>query len=156
VFDWGEGDFAFHVPVLLAGMPQENSHAVCKAYADEKLSLSLLWENPDPSADFPAQMVDVDLQGCRFVICQGLVKAGMAEYQTSGIVKNLPGNAGYLHSLHTEGGDAWLNWRKFTLRYNGIQFDKAWARDLAANTVYEDERTRSVPVAVYGIRGAQI
>lgn len=156
VFDWGEGDFAFHVPVLLAGMPQENSHAVCKAYADEKLSLSLLWENPDPSADFPAQMVDVDLQGCRFVICQGLVKAGMAEYQTSGIVKNLPGNGGYLHSLHAEGGDAWLNWRKFTLRYNGIQFDKAWARDMAANTVYEDERTRSVPVAVYGIRGAQI
>lgn len=155
VFDWGEMDFAFHVPVRLAGMPQESQDAVCKAYADGKLSVAKLWENPDPGAEFAAQTVEADLSGCAFVFCAALVKTGTAEYQISTIVPNGVGNAGYLHSLRVESGDFWLSARKFTLRYNGVQFEKGWARDMATNTVHEDGRTRSVPVAIYGLRGMQ-
>lgn len=155
VFDWGEGDFAFHVPVRLAGMPQVNEDAVCKAYADGKLSVVKLWENPDPGAEFAAQTVEADLTGCAFVFCTALVKTGTAEYQISSIVPYGTGNAGYLHSLRVESGDFWLSGRKFTLRYNGVQFDKDWARDMATNTVHEDGRLRSVPVAIYGLRGMQ-
>ena len=155
VFDWGETDFAFHVPVRLAGMPQAGADAVCKAYADEKLSVVKLWENPDPGAEFPAQTVEADLSGCAFVFCASLTKTGTAEYQISAIVPNGTGNAGSVHSIHKEGTAYWLSGRKFTLRYNGIQFGNGWARDMANDTVYENERLRSVPVAIYGFRGMQ-
>ena len=155
VFDWGENDFAFHVPVRLAGMPEGDSDAVCKAYADGKLSVVTLWENPDPSVEFPAQTVEMDLGDCAFLFCTAIAKTGAAEYQISSIVRNVPGNAGHINSFHADNKDFWLNWRRFTVRYNGIQFDKAWMRDMANNTVYEDWRARSVPVAVYGLRGMQ-
>ena len=155
VFDWGEKDFAFHVPVRLEGMPQANEDAVCKAYADGKLSVVKLWENPDPGAEFAAQTVEADLTGCAFVFCAALVKTGTAEYQISTIVPNGAGNAGSVHSIHKEGTAFWLSGRKFTLRYSGVQFENGWARDMASNTVYENERLRSVPVAIYGLRGMQ-
>jgi hypothetical protein len=152
VFDWGENDFAFHVPVRLAGMPQGEHDAVSKAYADQKTSVVKLWQNPDTAADFPAQTVEVDLTGFRFVFCLSLVKAGTAEYQPSGLIANQTGNAGHLHSIHCDGKDFWLNWRKFTLTYNGIHFDKAWMRDLTNPVVYEDWLARSVPAAIYGVK----
>lgn len=154
VFDWGENDFAFHVPVYLSEKPRDSSQAVSKAYADEKLSIVKLWQNPDPTAEFPAQTVAVDLQGCAFVCCAAVAKAGTQEYQLSSLVENKTGNAGHINSFSADDTDFWLNWRRFSVAYNGIRFDGAYMRDMKNNTVYEDWRARSVPVAIYGIKGS--
>ena len=154
VFDWGENDFAFHVPVYLSEKPRDSSQAASKAYADEKLSIVKLWQNPDPTAEFPAQTVAVDLQGCAFVCCAAVAKAGTQEYQLSSLVENKVGNAGHINSFSADDTDFWLNWRRFSVAYNGIRFDGAYMRDMKNNTVYEDWRARSVPVAIYGIRGS--
>lgn len=92
VFDWGEHDFAFHVPVYYngtlledlflrksgdtmggilsmngnrivgLGAPQGDFDAVTKAYADKKTGVTKLWENPNPSSNFNAQTVELDLR----------------------------------------------------------------------------------------------
>ena len=153
VFDWGENDFAFHVPVRLAGLPQRDSDAASKAYADQKLSVAVLWQNPDPTLEFPAQTVAVDLSGCDFVFCAAVSKAGTAEYQLSSLIANQIGNAGHINSFHCDDKDFWLNWRRFSVAFNGIRFDGAYMRDMAGGAVYEDWRARSVPVAIYGVKG---
>lgn len=152
VFDWGENDFAFHVPVRLAGLPQLESDAVTKAYADGKLSLVKLWENPNPGEPFPAQTVEANLSGCAFVFCAAIHRTAGTEYQLSSMVANASGNSGQIHSFRVEGGDFWLSYRGFTLRYNGVWFDKAWVRDMAGGTVHEDWQGQSVPVAIYGLK----
>lgn len=153
VFDWGENDFAFHVPVYLSGLPQQETEAATKGYADRKMSVVKLWENPDTSAEFPAQTVEVDLTGCVFLFCTALAKAGERDYQISSIVENTAGNIGLINSFASDGTDFWLNERKFTVSYNGISFGPANMRDMKNGTIYADWRARSVPVAVFGIRG---
>jgi hypothetical protein len=155
VFDWGEGDFAFHVPVTLAGLPQKDQEAVCKTYADQKLSVVKLWENPDPDQEFPAQTVQANLSGCAFIFCTAIARTGQKNYQISSIVPNATGNSGHINAFRAGSGELWLNGRKFTVAYNGIRFEKAWARDLSNNTAYEDRQGQSVPVAIYGLRGMQ-
>ena len=123
------------------------------AYADQKLSVVKLWENPDPNQEFPAQTVQANLSGCAFIFCTAIARTGGKNYQISSIVPNASGNSGHINSFHADGKDFWLNWRGFTLGYNSVQFDGAWMRDLASGAVYEDWRGRSVPVAVYGLRG---
>ena len=152
VFDWGENDFAFHVPVYLPGLPQRENEAVSKAYADGKLSLVTLWENPDLSGEFPPQMVQMDLGDCDFLFCAATQQLGGKEYQITGIVPNVIGNCGYINALSCDGTDFRLDSRKFTVSYQGIVFDRAWTRDMATGTVQKDVRDRSVPVAVYGLR----
>lgn len=155
VFDWGEHDFAFHVPVRLAGMPQTDQEAACKAYADRKISVVKLWQNPDTLADFPAQTVVVSLSGYDAIFCAAVTKAGNAEYQLSSVVENKIGNAGHINSFSADDTDFWLNWRRFSVAYNGVRFDGAYMRDMKNDSVYEDWRARSVPVAIYGVKGIE-
>lgn len=77
VFDWGSGDFCFHVPVQasrLTGLlaPELGTDAASKDYVDtvadglkaltdQKLSMTLLWENASPTSEFPAQTIALDL-----------------------------------------------------------------------------------------------
>lgn len=153
VFDWGENDFVFHVPVLLAGLPESANEAASKGYADRKLSIVKLWENPAPSEAFPAQTVEVSLAGCSFLFCTAVAKAGERNYQISAIVENTLGNTGCINSFASDGTDFWLNERTFTLSYNGVSFGPANMRDMKNDTVYADWRARTVPMAIYGIRG---
>jgi hypothetical protein len=115
--------------------------------------VAVLWENPDPALEFPAQTVAVDLSGCDFVFCAAVSKAGTAEYQLSSLIANQIGNAGHINSFHCDDTDFWLNWRRFSVAFNGIRFDGAYMRDMASGAVYEDWRARSVPVAIYGVKG---
>lgn len=153
VFDWGENDFAFHVPVRLAGLPVLDSDAVSKAYADGKISVTTLWQNPDSGADFPAQTVALDLTGYDYLFCAAVTKAGTAEYQLSSIIPNRIGSAGHINSLHCDEDDFWLNWRRFSVAFDGIRFDGACMRDLGNGSVFKDWLARSVPVAIYGVKG---
>ena len=66
VFDWGEKDFALHVPLSLTdhricdvGDPVEETDGVNKAYADKKISVSKVWENPSPTLAFVAQTIEL-------------------------------------------------------------------------------------------------
>lgn len=152
VFDWGQQDFAFHVPVYLAGLPTRDEEAASKAYADGKLALLKLWENPDPGGAFPSQLVQMDLSGCAFLFCTALARSGGREYQTSAIIPNAMGNAGQLRWVCCDGTDLLLWGRKFSVNYQGILFDHAWQVDLASGTAERNLTDRSVPLAVYGLK----
>lgn len=66
VFDWGENDFAFHVPVSMSGKaitnllsPVNEADAANKAYVDGKISISKVWTNSNTSAEFAAKTVSL-------------------------------------------------------------------------------------------------
>lgn len=69
VFDWGEHDFTFHVPVSMSGhgisnlaKPVNDADAVNKTYADSKISIAKVWTNGSPSVAFAEQTLDIPFE----------------------------------------------------------------------------------------------
>lgn len=120
------------------------------ASADHK-HIEKIWENANKGGDFPAQTVPLDLSGYSHIIVTSSVgnypDTGLA---SSGLIDNVVNAVGYLSTFAT---DFWMHTRHFAIRSNGIEFGSGYMKDTSNGTVYADWGIRSIPTAIYGVRG---
>lgn len=148
VFDWGQRDFSFHVPVSMGGCavknlknPAENRDAVNKAYADTKLAAVKLWENPDATVSFEAQTIPLELQDvCGVFVCFKEVASGQPLHVSGFLPMDV---TAWIH-CHGIGGE--LRQRTVSVQQTGISFGEG------CNLSTQDN-AYTVPVAIYGFRG---
>jgi hypothetical protein len=136
VFDWGEKDFTFNVPVNL------------KSGVSGVETVDLLWVNASPGESFPPQTVPLDLSGYDCVE----VVASISYDNWIGSTKVPIGGSGYVCGFGT---DFWLHTRQFWTSKTGVQFGSGAMRDIPGNTSYVDWDIRSVPYKIYGIKAAR-
>lgn len=125
VFDWGESDFAFHVPVSMTNhaitdlpQPEADADAVPKSYADRKPEIRKLWINPNPNSEFEAQEINLDLSAASGVSIFFRDESTGSLYLNTGFIPN-----GYKGSMRYTGESTGLTYRHFTVNEGGIVFE---------------------------------
>ena len=106
-----------------------------------------IWENPDPTASFSQQNVDVDLSPFTsyIVICR---------YSNSAASAPVPACI----SLVSEGGNITANgstaivYRSYSVIATGLNFSAARERLYSDITTEADNNTRLIPIRIYGIK----
>ena len=161
VFDWGENDFSFNVPVAIGGAldmkgfaiknvkdPQDASDAVTKAYVDQKAHVEQkdlvvqLWENASIASQFPAQTISLGLSEYTGVFIRFLgVRTGTG-YFVSGFI---PVGKNAMMQIHTTGGI--LRWRSIDVTATGVVFGNG-DENGSTNASY------LIPTEIYGVKEA--
>lgn len=120
------------------------------ASADHK-HMEKIWENATKGGDFPAQTLQLNLSGYSHIIITSTVGAYPdTGFASSGLVDNVVNAVGYLSTFAT---DFWMHTRHFIIKSDGIEFGGGYMKNTANGAVYENWANRTVPVAIYGIRG---
>lgn len=153
-FDWGKKDFAFHVPVSVDGdlnmhdfgvknlrTPVAKTDAATKAYADRKLSLVKLWENPLSSDVFSPRTVALDLRQYTGV---SVCFRGAASAEDLHMSEFIPMDTGVF--MHGHGLSGEIRQRNVQVSAGGVRFEAGRGAE-GENNAY------AVPVAVYGWSG---
>jgi hypothetical protein len=166
VFDWGQTDFNFNVPVFFSGKeqpekplciannqiqnlnePKNNEDAVNKAYADGKMSIVKLWENDNPTGEFAGQQIifDCDIRQFDMLLVEIALSTTYSNRRTTNIVPIYEeGNYAALTVVsHTSSKVGGRNIRDITS--NGLRFQDGYY-DSEVNNAY------CIPQAIFGIR----
>lgn len=108
----------------------------------------LLWENPDPSADFAAQTIACDTTA--YAMFAVVFKYSKSSGERETVTFPNDGNAAQLHSIYLSGPIVMNARRTVTADTSGIAFGGGRYAQYASANGFSD--SYAVPVAIYGIR----
>ena len=141
--------------------PTEDGDAVPKAYADEvaeqfaneKVSMELVWENASPSSDFAAQTIDLELVDAELVAIEFRTTTGSTS-RCYEFIRN--GSTGALTRVVnvTNSTTMLAVTRNATVMETGVEFSVGYSKTVSA-TATTESASRSIPTRIYAIRGIQ-
>lgn len=99
----------------------------------------LLWTNPNPSAQFGAQTINIDLSKCKYI----LVEHHNDTLYFADILA--VGRSTRINYLTYASGNAFAHQRPTTVSANGVTFDNA-------NQNGSQNNSDIIPVRIYGIK----
>lgn len=113
----------------------------------DSIGLKLLWENPNPTADFEAQTISLDLSDYSFIKILSIRMKNTTDYIVDEGIVGYGGQIKYV-SGSTSGSntDAGVSlWRDFKVSTNEVTFLGGWR-----NNTQRDEN--AIPLAIYGCK----
>ena len=121
--------------------PGAEDEAATKGYADQKLSMELIWENASPSSAFPTQTVSMNTAPYQLFYIECIRNTGSSIKAAEVIRKN---QTVMMFSYNVS-----FYYRPITPLTNGIKFSQGYK--YSGSEVADD--TVCIPVRVYGIKG---
>lgn len=141
--------------------PTEDNDAVSKAYVDEvaerfaneRVSMELVWENASQGSAFDAQTVSLDLSNAGFVIIEFRTTNTGTARPTVIIANGKMGNLNWLANA-TANYEILLISRNATVSDTGIAFDKGYRKTVSSTTATENNAS-AIPTRIYAIKGVR-
>lgn len=128
-------------PIIGLNEPTSDDEAATKGYADQKLSMELIWENASPSSAFPTQTVSMNTAPYELFYIECIRNTGSAIKAAEVIRKN---QTVMMFSYNVS-----FYYRPITPLTNGVKFSQGYK--YSGSEVTDD--TACIPVRVYGIKG---
>lgn len=123
-------------------------NAATNKYLENKIGTTVqiakLWENENPTSEFKAQTVTLDLSGYDGVMIATKFQASVDNIATTGFIPI--GTSGYVSVFNTRAARV----RKFTVSTTGVEFE---AGASMIDTTASGKASYAVPIAIYGIKG---
>lgn len=139
----------------LGGLPDptEDGDAVPKVYADQKVSIELVWENASPSSAFDAQTIALDLSDADMVMIEfrttasGSARAFVFAHKDTRVVLGQMTNISNTVAMQFAS-------RAAEVAANGIAFETGYYKAITSSTATEST-SRAIPTRIYAIKGVQ-
>jgi hypothetical protein len=150
LFDWGENDFNFNVPVHFAQGATGLDHTHNAGDILGGLAMELLWENASPSSSFAAQTIPLSALGGE--VCSMYY----VPFNDSDFILVPYGCVVHAHSFDYSAN----YYNNLRMNTRGVESQKDGSIKFGANykktmntAPYTDEQTSLVPMKIYGIKG---
>lgn len=124
------------------GEPQEDADAVPKAYADTKVSMTLLWVNASPTSIFAPQSVALALSAYDYVVIEFCLNPSVWNMKTSAWYRVGAGDS----IVSVPDGNPVTYFRGLTVNTDGVSFANG---QLGQNI----NNYQMIPLRIYGIKG---
>lgn len=109
---------------------------------------TLLWTNPNPTSNFAAQTVLLDLSGCDAVDVVAVVSRTSGKMGTCRLYFGAPVS----QSLVFLGDDATKHTRDLTLYTDGITFQNGYYQYMTSGSSKTTDSGQAIPYKIYGVK----